>query len=747
MNNDNDHINNMDSVKKSLFFNPENWNDGDQYIIEYLPCQNDLESIADAEAFRIEKTMHNDRFPMALLCHLLTGSPCAFVWGHPEDLSSFIRFPETHRQCQNNNAALVVSTSNDSTIPSSPPSTSQNSTPVETVWIPMYCHHPVQGRIPVFAIYPTTEASCMFLLDHMLIPRKLPTIFDLDETLVKAYALKGLQQEQDDARNRLTTVHNNTTHSAAWQQQQQYEEFTPGGHLNTTASPVSDANAAIPSSTWQVLDSDSIERKQAAVRADFQELHYFASNNRLTRFQHQTQYVNATYFDRKSQAWKEFQRPWIDIPEENILFTRIEESHFTSMLFRVRQQWREQYDEWTVGGGINVPIDAYVCTAGDMNYAHEVWRVLDKYGMLIPRHQCMYYFLTLHLLDALLLAVLCSIQCTNVHDCVCCIEQHPSIYMMHHDLAGTQKITAGVKTHAGETKSIANVLRIPSPCHPFLSAMPFAVVLDDCVDVWRVREQKQVINIEKFSPYDEDAILGQMSGNRLPLTISGLQLRRAWDILSTLHAEIFSAIENLLFFFEKKPFEGDFMELDLQKAPLQQYKDKVPRPPWVQVLLPAITEGIPAVNAAEMVVSFAASRELCIKSTLGAVNEEIDLVGAGAGDDNEIDLVGADSKDDVLGAGRNRRKRTRTRRNSRQFQRQEQFQQTPNGKSAVSNGNHNGSQRNYPSPKQQQRYAARNQHAEFKKQSPPKRQQKKTDRKNNNFHRRNGWEDSHFQGK
>ena len=162
-----------------------------------------------------------------------------------------------------------------------------------------------------------------------------------------------------------------------------------------------------------------------------------------------------------------------------MVFTRIDPKNpDTSMIVHIRPGWNDLYaylcgdEKGTAPNAIrgaaakdagNRPkrpkCKAFVCTMSERQYAHEMWRLLDPTGKLLPLHDVV-----------------------ALHKRIVCVEHR-----------------------SGEKKSLANATR-------GLTNIPeMSVVVDDRTNVWERRAQKNILAIAPFMPYNTDTGPGLQS--------------------------------------------------------------------------------------------------------------------------------------------------------------------------------------------------------------------------------------------
>ena len=97
--------------------------------------------------------------------------------------SQLKRFVRQHTQCITENKALVLHAAQG------------GGGKVEHLVAPLWGQRRGEkDRIPIFGVYATTAIAGQFLLDNVLQRRRLPVVFDLDETLLKAFSASQLEK-------------------------------------------------------------------------------------------------------------------------------------------------------------------------------------------------------------------------------------------------------------------------------------------------------------------------------------------------------------------------------------------------------------------------------------------------------------------------------------------------------------------------------------------------------------------------
>jgi len=120
--------------------------------------------------------------------------------------------------------------------------------------------------------------------------------------------------------------------------------------------------------------------------------------------------------------------------------------------------------------------------------------------------------------------------------------------------------------------------------------MPFALILEDRVDVWEPAVKNQILTIEPYDPYREHAeTMVQMIDSEKPL--SGSQMDRAGDIIVRLREEMLARIDSLRASFDDVTLCG---AIELNR-PEESYAELAAPPPWVEHLLPRLQQEVSAV--------------------------------------------------------------------------------------------------------------------------------------------------------
>jgi hypothetical protein len=403
-----------------------------------------------------------------------------------------------------------------------------------------YCLAPLYGtssqqqenrKIPVFAVYATSHYAIDFVLGKVLYPRRLPVVFDLDETLIKGRTAFHLS---DESITRIITERNEALakekltaeERAARKTQFQYELQM----LRQDAISIK-----------SYYENDTIKRSNGTrVQPDYTPCPFYLElpNGQLCPLSSLT-------------------RPIIQ-PQPDLVFTRVRpDDRQTSMIFRIRPYWPEVRTLLT--GGLdkingNEPsssssatatgkplIEAFVCTTAKTEYAHEVWRVLDRNEALI-----------------------------------------------HHSRWPKRITTKAAPNHTH--KYLAPTLSLPD--HYFAgngnSVMPFAVILDDTIEVWEPKVRKQVIHVSKWEPYQEYGRT-MAAKEQWEKAEAGLEMLKLGGVLRDLQKEIFDQIDTQKAALLQRGSAIPTIRIDPTQVDASYAKSFVP-PPWTCRVLPEVLE-------------------------------------------------------------------------------------------------------------------------------------------------------------
>ena len=225
----------------------------------------------------------------------------------------------------------------------------------------------------MFGVYSTHDLAADFFLYTVLELRRLPVIFDLDETLIKARGLTAYARE-DKTKEQLI--------------------YAQASIYNATPSPEE-----------RVIKMNELDFEwgpNSFFSKDYSYLREYSESDSVTLSNGGVQRAKMTpcLLHYPGQQPVQGQRPIVQISQDALL-TRIDPGDYSqSMLFRIRPYWFSAVRPLLAGvvdisgtalhgGGEGPLIQAYVCTtAKDVLYAHEVWRVLDTSGSLIPSTEC-----------------------------------------------------------------------------------------------------------------------------------------------------------------------------------------------------------------------------------------------------------------------------------------------------------------------------------------------------------------------
>jgi hypothetical protein len=278
-------------------------------------------------AARLQITSYLSKFSP----YVSSAGPCCFVWlSDSVNKQQSHAFETKHSFCLKHNAAVVVRSGSmqQPMLDGLPPM--QPILP-EFLLVPMWGFRnntPPGTKFPIFAVFAVTVPGAQFLLSNVLRARRLPLIFDLDETLIKARTINGLAQ-----------------------------------HMETLgARPHSPVN---------------VEEKKLA-QADLDKLQTFYDRGTLDGRLGQEQWE--TKYDEAGNPMERVKHLVAPLDGEAVL-VQIQADKVKTMLFRIRPNWWYALDRLKQSKSVEV----FVCTtATHEDYAHEVWRTLDPEGVLIP---------------------------------------------------------------------------------------------------------------------------------------------------------------------------------------------------------------------------------------------------------------------------------------------------------------------------------------------------------------------------
>jgi hypothetical protein len=185
-------------------------------------------------------------------------------------------------------------------------------------------------HIELFAVFAASINAADFLVKKVLAPRRLPVIFDLDETLLAAKA---------------------------------------GGWLSREAAVAAAASRAAPADAAAAADA-------ALLAADAAALEEFARRDAVGE-------ARARWLAPGAPGGAP--RPLLELPSGALLTRPDPAQAWTSMAFRLRPGWPAA--RAFLAGALDArgealarpapPIAAFVCTTAEREYAHEAWRALD----------------------------------------------------------------------------------------------------------------------------------------------------------------------------------------------------------------------------------------------------------------------------------------------------------------------------------------------------------------------------------
>jgi len=467
----------------------------------------------------------------------LSGPVCYILPDNTSSNEEQVRFLRYHQNCCDNNEVMILTEK----VPSVPKDGSSSDSDTGFV----YCLAPLWGtglqphekkRIPIFAVYATGHRYALdFLLGKVIHPRRLPVVFDLDETLVKARTLSHLSDEsmRDTIERRRIAI-------------------------------AADGSLSSEQKTKQINAEMQMLQQDAISLLSYRDTNTITLGNG-TRVQ--AEYTVCPFYSENSIGKLEplcsVTRPIIQ-RQVDLVFTRIRpEDKDQSMIFRIRPYWPEVRSLLTAGtdkinyandnnastsrgtaNGNDAPkplIEAFVCTTAATEYAYEVWRVLDPNGALIPHtrwEKCIK---------------------TKARNQKCLA---PTLGLADNSLSGS--------------KNNAN------------SIMPFAVILDDIVDIWEPKVQNQVIHISKWEPYQE---YGRVfaTGSHWEKTQAGLDMLKIGGVLRDLQKEIFDQIDSQVASKMQDASVIPVATLDLTRVDASYAAFFAP-PPWTSKILPRVLQ-------------------------------------------------------------------------------------------------------------------------------------------------------------
>lgn len=223
-----------------------------------------------------------------------------------------------------------------------------------------------KGRVPVFGVFGVSVSCCRFLVDTVLKKRRLPVVFDLDETLVHACSCSILREMGKKP-----------------------EEGKETANRNGSGTDEKDLNLQLVELRLKRVETDrgllesfmmqaQVSTKTEVLRQQYAETHQYAvaENGTISYLGH-------------------IKRPYIKV--DDLVLVRINPQDIgTSILIRLRPHWKSAMQLLTgertpTGESIERPtpiIEAFICTAAQFDYAQEAWRLLDEGGQLVGYRLC-----------------------------------------------------------------------------------------------------------------------------------------------------------------------------------------------------------------------------------------------------------------------------------------------------------------------------------------------------------------------
>ena len=340
-----------------------------------------------------------------------------------------------------------------------------------------------------FEVRPNAPAVALEPLLH----KQLMVIFDLDETLLQAFTLRSMERRarELDGGNAGSADADDPAAADADASKSGWGGGQGGAATTVPGALGADARAA-------TRDAVELERRRGEdrrrLRFDYDLLAQFRdeqcvrmpvpnASGQTQRIAAKMEPVLVTDPDGGEEPVV-IHRPTIRVKSPHVrggemVFTRIDPKNpDTSMIVHIRPGWNDLYaylcgDEKgaapnAIRGAAakdagNRPkrpkCKAFVCTMSERQYAHEMWRLLDPTGKLLPLHDVV-----------------------ALHKRIVCVEHR-----------------------SGEKKSLANATR-------GLTNIPeMSVVVDDRTNVWERRAQKNILAIAPFMPYNTDTGPGLQS--------------------------------------------------------------------------------------------------------------------------------------------------------------------------------------------------------------------------------------------
>ena len=282
-------------------------------------------------------------YPVTLVCHLATGGPLGFLTlpkGGSEKEASI--FSNEYEHCSKHNRALVVAKI-----------LKETGKKCEFLLTPIFGRDGNRGEQPVFGVFAMSMLMGHFVLSRVIRHERIPVVLDLDETLVKGHSIAQLEKKWEDLKSK--------------------EQETP-------EDPTDDEIVALNCDNLVYTD------KLLLTRFRDEEQVKGAENETIKATMVKGTYISSTQNSKISVV----DRPCIELRDEGVYLSKIlaNQPH-TSILLRPRPGWEQAYDSLVNSGADTidrnkVSVVASICTTAERNYAHEVWRILDRKSLLVP---------------------------------------------------------------------------------------------------------------------------------------------------------------------------------------------------------------------------------------------------------------------------------------------------------------------------------------------------------------------------
>jgi hypothetical protein len=282
-------------------------------------------------------------YPVTLVCHLATGGPLGFLTlpkgGSQKEA---LIFSTEYEHCAKHNRALVVAKI-----------LKETGKKCEFLLTPIFGRDGNRGEQPVFGVFAMSMLMGHFVLSRVIRHERIPVVLDLDETLVKGHSIAQLEKK--------------------WEELKSKEQDIP-------EDPTDDEIVALNCDNLVYTD------KLLLTRFKDEEQVKGPENETIKATMVKGTYISSTQNSKLSLV----DRPSIELRDEGVYMSKIlaNQPH-TSILLRPRPGWEHAYDS-LVNSGVDTidrnkfSVVASICTTAERNYAHEVWRILDRKSLLIP---------------------------------------------------------------------------------------------------------------------------------------------------------------------------------------------------------------------------------------------------------------------------------------------------------------------------------------------------------------------------